>query len=101
MMDLSMLYIVAGSQKTSFSSCPESPTRNTSSLLRRKPKMPPKEFVLIEKQMVAQVISTLKALDVRGYNSMNSLVGMVMLFENLLSSPPISLGEEKKPEKEG
>lgn len=43
---------------------------------------------------VRAIIQTLKELDVRGFDSMNRVVGLVAFFENILSNPP----EEKKDE---
>ena len=39
-------------------------------------------------ETIQQIIFTLKGLDVRGFDSMDSLVGLVMLFDKLLKSPP-------------
>ena len=36
---------------------------------------------------ILRVIDTLKGMDVRGYDSMNRLVGLVMFFENILNEP--------------
>ena len=51
----------------------------------------------IDSNTVFSVIKTLKELDVRGYDSMNRLVGLVMLFESILNAPlPEEQGEEKE-----
>ena len=42
----------------------------------------------LEDEMIQRVISTLKEIDVRGFDSMNRLVGLVMFFENILNTPP-------------
>lgn len=42
----------------------------------------------IDDVMIGNVIITLKELDVRGFDSMNRLVSLVMLFENILQSEP-------------
>lgn len=42
--------------------------------------------VQIEMRLVNQIIATLKSIDVRGYESMSSLVGLVMLFEDMSNS---------------
>ena len=44
--------------------------------------------VRITPQLIIQIITTLKSLDVRGYESMDKLVGLVILFENMLNSAP-------------
>ena len=41
----------------------------------------------IQRLVLQQLLTTLKTLDVRGYESMNRLVGCVMLLEQLLSAP--------------
>lgn len=41
---------------------------------------------MIDETMIMRVIATLKEIDVRGFDSMNRLVGLVMLFENVLQS---------------
>ena len=40
--------------------------------------------ITLNKDLILQVIKTLKGIDVRGYDSMDKLVGLVMLFENIL-----------------
>ena len=40
----------------------------------------------ISDDVIRAVIQTLKEMDVRGFDSMNRLVGLVMLFENLLNT---------------
>lgn len=42
------------------------------------------EFVKMKKQEVAMLINTLKRLDVRGYDSMDMLVGMVAFLNDTL-----------------
>ena len=46
----------------------------------------------INRDLILSVIKTLKEMDVRGYDSMNRLVGLVMLFENILNTPPEEKG---------
>lgn len=41
----------------------------------------------IDNNTIFSVIKTLKEMDVRGYDSMNRLVGLVMLFESILNEP--------------
>ena len=41
----------------------------------------------INNNTIFSVIKTLKEIDVRGYESMNRLVGLVMLFESILNEP--------------
>lgn len=50
----------------------------------------------LNQNMILSIIQTLKEMDVRGFDSMNRLVGLVALFENILNNPV----EEKKEEKE-
>lgn len=42
----------------------------------------------ISDEMIYKIINTLKEIDVRGFDSMNRLVGLVMFFENILNAPP-------------
>ena len=42
--------------------------------------------VRISAQYLQQIIATLKRIKVRGYDSMDKLVGLVILFENLASN---------------
>lgn len=49
----------------------------------------------IANEAIYSVIKTLKELDVRGYDSMNRLVGLVLMFESLLQEPVKENGEEK------
>lgn len=39
----------------------------------------------ISNDVIISVLRTLKQIDVRGFDSMNSLVGLVMLFEQILN----------------
>ena len=41
----------------------------------------------ITNEMLFKVINTLKEIDVRGFESMNRLVGFVMFFEGIINSP--------------
>ena len=43
---------------------------------------------ILNVDVILSVIKTLKEMDVRGFDSMNRLVGLVMLFENILNSQP-------------
>lgn len=52
----------------------------------------------LNKDMIFSIIKTLKEMDVRGYDSMNRLVGLVMLFESILNNPPVD--EEVEQQKE-
>lgn len=38
-------------------------------------------------ELIESVILTLKSIDVRGYDSMDRLVGLVMLFERIKNTP--------------
>ena len=49
----------------------------------------------ISDQMLQSVIETLKGIDVRGFDSMNRLVGLVIFFEGILNQPPVEETEEK------
>ena len=42
--------------------------------------------VTINAQTIIQIIRTLKSIKVRGYESMDKIVGLVILFENMLNS---------------
>ncbi len=42
----------------------------------------------LKKDAIQSIILTLKNIDVRGFDSMNRLVGLVMFFENILNTPP-------------
>lgn len=58
--------------------------------------------VRVNAQLIQQIINTLKGIKVRGYNSMDKLVGLVILFENLLNSaepiqPPMPPEQEPMP----
>ena len=55
------------------------------------------DLFIIEKSLMADIIASLKSLDVRGFNSMDTLVGCVILLENALNAPP---PEEKTETKE-
>jgi hypothetical protein len=48
----------------------------------------------VSAELLQSVIATLKGIDVRGYESMDRLVGLVMLFERILNSPPIDKNKE-------
>lgn len=48
----------------------------------------------ISEGMLKNVIMTLKNIDVRGYDSMDRLVGLVMFFEGILNQPPVAETEE-------
>ena len=41
----------------------------------------------VTEELLKSVIATLKGIDVRGYDSMDRLVGLVMLFERILNTP--------------
>lgn len=43
----------------------------------------------VKDEVIQRIIFTLKEIDVRGFDSMNRLVGLVMLFEDILDSPPV------------
>lgn len=53
----------------------------------------------IDNNTIFSVIKTLKELDVRGYDSMNRLVGLVMLFETILNEQPEKGQEDGTDEK--
>lgn len=42
----------------------------------------------ISNDVIISVLRTLKQIDVRGFDSMNRLVGLVMLFEGILNEKP-------------
>lgn len=41
--------------------------------------------ITLKKELIQQVINSLKSIDVRGYDSMEKTVSLVMLFENILT----------------
>lgn len=43
----------------------------------------------ISDNAIQSVIETLKGIKVRGFDSMNRLVGLVMFFENILNQSPV------------
>lgn len=49
-------------------------------------------YYKLDANLVAGVVNTLKQIDVRGYESMDRLVGLVMLFENILKTNPEETG---------
>ena len=49
----------------------------------------------ISEAAIQSVITTLKGIKVRGFDSMNRLVGLVMFFENILNQPPVDEIEEE------
>ena len=53
----------------------------------------------IDNNTIFSVIKTLKEMDVRGYESMNRLVGLVMLFESILNEQPEKGQEDGTDEK--
>lgn len=50
----------------------------------------------LKDEIIQSIISTLKEIDVRGFESMNRLVGLVMFFENVLNTPPDSTEDGEK-----
>ena len=50
----------------------------------------------ISNDVIIKVIETLKQLDVRGFDSMNRVVGLVGFFESLFDSPTIDTKDEAK-----
>lgn len=46
-------------------------------------------MILLDRRIVEGIINTLKTIDVRGFDSMDSLVGSVMMLQQALSQPPI------------
>ena len=42
--------------------------------------------VRVNAQLIQQIINTLKGIKVRGYDSMDKLVGLVLLFQELLNN---------------
>lgn len=51
-------------------------------------------FVLADRAMIATVIATLKKIDVRGFESMDKLVGSVILLQDLLNQEPVKIDED-------
>lgn len=55
-------------------------------------------------ETLQSIIFTLKSIDVRGYESMDRLVGLVMLFERILHTPvgkPEEIIADAQPEEAG
>lgn len=52
--------------------------------------------ITLSNQEVVSIISTLKEIKPRGFDSMNRVVGLVMFFENKLTAPPVDDGNEVK-----
>ena len=48
----------------------------------------------ISDEMIQSVINTLKGVKVRGFDSMNRVVGLVIFFENILNQPPVETEKE-------
>ena len=53
-------------------------------------------YVVISKQTVAAVINTLQQLDVRGFQSMDMLVGTVRVLTDALNQPQASEAKQKE-----
>ena len=51
-------------------------------------------FVLADRGVIATVIATLKKIDVRGFESMDKLVGSVILLQDLLNQEPVKIDED-------
>lgn len=47
------------------------------------------ENVILNRQEIASVISTLKEIKPRGFKSMDRIVGLVMFFENKMNAQPV------------
>ena len=45
------------------------------------------DVFVIEKALMAEIIASLKTLDVRGWDSMDKLVGCVLLLEQAMNAP--------------
>ena len=54
----------------------------------------------ISRELIESVILTLKSIDVRGYDSMDRLVGLVMLFERIKNTPAAAPAPAEEPKKE-
>lgn len=53
-------------------------------------------YVVISKQTVAAMINTLQQLDVRGFQSMDMLVGTVRVLTDALNQPQASEAKQKE-----
>ena len=61
----------------------------------RKPKnVRETNFVIADRGVIATVIATLKKIDVRGFESMDKLVGSVILLQDLLNQEPVKIDED-------
>ena len=48
------------------------------------------------REVIVKVIETLKGIDVRGFDSMDKLVGLVMLFTNVLNEIDAMTAQERR-----
>lgn len=46
-------------------------------------------YYKIDPDLLVRIVATLKQIDVRGYESMDRLVGLVMMLEHMLSTEPM------------
>lgn len=46
-------------------------------------------YVLVDRERLASAIEAMKSLDVRGFDSMDTLVALVLFFQQALNAPPI------------
>jgi len=54
--------------------------------------------ITLNADLIKTVISTLKQMDVRGYESMDRLVGLVMLFEQVLAKAEEEAKKQEAPQ---
>lgn len=54
---------------------------------------------MITRETIVRVIETLKGIDVRGFESMDKLVGLVMLFTNILNDLDMMQEQQRQQER--
>lgn len=52
-------------------------------------------MVLVDRNLLAQVVNSLKTLDVRGWNSIDTLVGCVQVLSQAANQPPVKVNVEE------
>jgi len=56
------------------------------------------QYTVVDRGVLYGLVQSLKQIDVRGYDSMDRLVGCVMVLENLMNAPAPAKKEEQKEE---
>ena len=58
-------------------------------------------IINIPEEIITRTVFTLKQIDVRGYDSMDRLVGLVMMFENILDQAHQQIQQMQENAQEG